>query len=124
MLGGAAVLAVSAPLLAACAGGDDDVKAPDAGTELSPSADVPVGGGVILGDDNVVITQPTEGDFKAFSATCTHQSCQVVSVDKTINCDCHGSKFSITDGSVADGPATESLPEVKITVKDGTITTV
>jgi len=36
---------------------------------------VPVGGGVIMDDpDQYVVTQPTRGDFKAFSKICTHQS--------------------------------------------------
>ena len=48
-----------------------------------------------------MVTQPTEGDFKGFSAVCTHQGCLVANVDGgTINCTCHGSQFSIEDGSV------------------------
>ena len=85
-----------------------------------PSAatvEVPVGGGVILDDANYVITQPTAGEFKAFSKICTHQNCPVTAVEGgTINCSCHGSKFSIKDGSVQNGPATKPLPEAKVTV--------
>ena len=65
-----------------------------------------------------MVTQPTEGDFKGFSAICTHQGCTVGSVsDGTINCACHGSQFSIEDGSVTAGPATAALPEVQLAVK-------
>ncbi|MEV3926668.1 Rieske (2Fe-2S) protein [Actinomadura coerulea] len=39
----------------------------------------------------------------------------------TINCPCHGSKFKITDGSVASPPADEPLAEKKVTVQDGKI---
>jgi Rieske Fe-S protein len=89
---------------------------------IAKTTDIPVGGGVILGDHNVVITQPTAGNFKAFSATCTHQGCRVASVsDGTINCNCHGSKFNITDGSVANPPAPSPLPPVTITVESGEI---
>jgi Rieske Fe-S protein len=74
-------------------------------------ADVPVGGGVILKDANYVITQPTKGEFKAFSKICTHMGCPVAEVVKTINCKCHGSKYSIEDGSVVNPPAEKGLAE-------------
>ena len=74
------------------------------------TSEVPVGGGVILDDADYVITQPTAGEFKAFSKICTHQRCPVGSVeDGTINCPCHGSKYSIEDGSVVNPPAPDPL---------------
>jgi nitrite reductase/ring-hydroxylating ferredoxin subunit len=85
---------------------------------LAKTTDIPVGGGKLFAAQGVVVTQPTEGTFKAFSAICTHQRCPVASVDGgTINCTCHGSKFSIEDGSVKAGPATTPLAakEVKVT---------
>jgi Rieske Fe-S protein len=82
------------------------------GTVLAAVPDVPVGGGVVLADRDVVITQPVSGTFKAFSATCTHQGCAVSEVaNGTINCPCHGSRFAVADGSVTAGPATTPLPE-------------
>jgi Rieske Fe-S protein len=84
---------------------------------LAKTADIPVGGGKIFAKKGVVVTQPTEGTFKAFSTVCTHQGCAVEKIeDGTINCLCHGSKFKIADGSVADGPAPKPLPAKKITV--------
>ncbi len=60
---------------------------------------------MILTDQNIVVTQPTKGTFEGFSATCTHQGCQLASVAAgTINCACHGSQFSIKDGSNVTGP--------------------
>lgn len=96
---------------------------PDAdGRELASTADVPVGGGTVLPDEKIVVTQPEEGDFKAFSAICTHQNCVVSGVaDGTVNCACHGSRFKITDGSVEQGPATRPLPEERITVEGNSI---
>ncbi|MDG4782677.1 Rieske (2Fe-2S) protein [Micromonospora sp. WMMD961] len=85
---------------------------------LATTADIPVGGGKILAAEGVVITQPTAGQFKGFSPICTHQNCPVSNVDGgTINCTCHGSKFSIEDGSVKAGPATKPLPpkDIKVT---------
>nr|WP_221634107.1 Rieske (2Fe-2S) protein [Nocardioides luti] len=115
------------PLLAACGGGDS--TASDTASTAKPSAgpltttsDVEVGGGAVFADEKVVVTQPTEGDFKCFSAVCPHQGCLVASVDGgTINCTCHGSKFSIEDGSVENGPATTGLDEVAITVDGDSI---
>jgi Rieske Fe-S protein len=142
-LTGAAVGGLTLPLLAACGGGGSssataDDSAPqsspgdggtDGGTGQSPAplvatAEVPVGGGVILGAENVVVTQPEKGTFEGFSATCTHQGCTLASVDSgTINCGCHGSQFSITDGSNVTGPndtpagSVAALPKVAVKVK-------
>jgi Rieske Fe-S protein len=92
------------------------------GEELASTSDIPVGGGTIFKDEKVVVTQPQQGEFKAFSAICTHQQCTVATVaDGTINCVCHGSKFNITDGAVANPPATRPLPEKKITVDGNSI---
>jgi Rieske Fe-S protein len=78
---------------------------------------VPVGGGVILEDADYVITQPTKGEFKAFSKICTHQGCPVASVSNgVIHCNCHGSEYSIEDGSVTNPPAPKPLAEAKTTV--------
>ena len=85
------------------------------------TADVPVGGGVVLEDAKYVVTQPTEGQFKAFSSTCTHQGCKVAEVSDTINCKCHGSKFSIEDGSVVSPPADKPLPESPTTVSGDSV---
>ena len=96
---------------------------PQAGAVLGTTSQIPVGGGVIFADSKVVVTQPTAGTFKAFTSVCTHQGCQVASVaNGTINCDCHGSKFSIKDGSVVHDPAPQPLAARKITVSGDTIT--
>lgn len=92
------------------------------GTVLTPTASVPVGGGVILAEQAVVVTQPTAGEFKAFSAICTHQGCLVGPVENNeIICPCHGSKFSATDGSVLQGPATQPLAPGKASVSGGNV---
>ncbi|HEY3561506.1 MAG TPA: Rieske (2Fe-2S) protein [Kribbella sp.] len=89
---------------------------------LARTTEVPVGGGVIIGAGQVVITQPKAGTFKGFTSICTHQQCQLAGVDGgTINCGCHGSKFDISDGSVVHGPATKPLPAKPITVSGGSI---
>ncbi len=109
---------------------DDDAESTDENADdegggaegLVAAADVPIGGGVILADQGIVVTQPTEGEFRAFSSTCTHQGCTVADVsDGLIRCPCHGSRYFIEDGSVENGPATQGLPEVEISEQDGQI---
>ena len=77
------------------------------------TSDVPVGGGVII-EEKYVVTQPAEGEFKVFSAICTHQQNPVGEVtDKQIICPFHQSHFSITDGSAVSGPAQDRpLPAI------------
>jgi len=85
--------------------------------QLATTAEVPVGGGKIISGPNVVVTQPVAGTFKGFSAVCTHQGCIVATIaNGTIDCPCHGSKFSVKVGSVVNGPAASPLSPVAITV--------
>ena len=99
-------------------GGSGSADGAKAGKELATTADVPVEGGLILPDDKVVITQPTEGTFLAFSAVCTHQFFTVTSVeDDTIMCNHHGSQYDAKTGAVKQGPAQAGLQKVGIVVK-------
>src|SRR5437764_9853902 len=89
---------------------------------LASTSDVPVGGGKILADKKIVLTQPKSGEFHGFSAVCTHAGCTVGSVSSgTINCPCHGSRFNITTGAVVNGPAASPLPAVSIKVQGTSI---
>jgi Rieske Fe-S protein len=113
--------------IAACGPGATATSAPKANPtaskDLGKTSAIPVNGGVIFPDQNVVVTQPAAGTFKAFSATCTHAGCQVGTVSGgLIMCPCHGSEYSITDGSVTRGPAPTSLAPATITVANGEIT--
>ncbi|MGW1466647.1 Rieske (2Fe-2S) protein [Streptomyces sp. NPDC002308] len=93
------------------------------GTVLGSTGDVPEGGGKVFAEQGVVVTQPTAGQFKAFSATCTHQGCAVSGVtDGAITCPCHQSTFDPATGEPTGGPATVALPSKRITVADGSIT--
>ncbi|MFF0157427.1 Rieske 2Fe-2S domain-containing protein [Streptomyces sp. NPDC005263] len=89
---------------------------------IAKTADVPVGGGLVVDQEKVVVTQPRRGVFHAFTALCTHQGCTVSTIsDGAIGCPCHGSAFDITDGSVRNGPATRPLSARRVQVRGGSV---
>ena len=144
VISGATATVIGLPVLAAC-GSDDPETAtdpasdptsssspPDGGGEtpngggagggFGATSDIPVGGCAVFSDQKCVVTQPSEGNFKAFTSVCTHQGCTVsVSTNGVIPCSCHGSEFSIEDGSVLQGPATAPLAEIAISVDGDSI---
>ncbi len=126
VIGGIVGFGIGAPLVAACgssggSGGSGSGGSPSTGA-VGKTSEVPVGSGKIFSAEKVVVTQPTKDDFQAFSAICTHQGCIVADVKgQDIDCTCHGSKFSIKDGSVVQGPATQPLEKLTATVKNGEI---
>lgn len=134
LLYGIAAAGAAVPVIAACGSSADigtpsaDVTGPGGATTEAPASgiptsDIPVGGGAIYPDEAIVVTQPTEGTFKAFSTRCTHSGCPVDTVaDGTIQCPCHGSRFSISDGSVQDGPARGPLTAKAVTLDGDTLT--
>ena len=121
-----------AATLAACGGGSSTSspgstsgsgQAGNSGNAaLASTSEIPVGGGKVFSAEKVVVTQPTAGEFKGFSAVCTHLGCLVDKVASgTIDCPCHGSKYSVKNGSVVTGPAPKPLPAQKIKVAGGKI---
>jgi nitrite reductase/ring-hydroxylating ferredoxin subunit len=119
-----------AATLAACGGGGSSSGATSGSGQagsggnatLASTSEIPVGGGKVFSAEKVVITQPTAGQFKGFSAVCTHMQCLVDKVaGGTIDCPCHGSEFSVKNGSVVSGPAPSPLPAQAIKVADGKI---
>jgi len=126
---GVGVIGVAGTVLAACSG-DEPTTTPtgDASTPaetgsaasgaIAGTADVPVSGGLVVeSPDAIVITQPAEGEFKAFSAICTHQQCTVATItDNVIMCPCHGSTYDASTGEPTGGPAPSALTPIEITV--------
>ena len=93
-----------------------------AANALATTSEIPVGSGKIFTEQKVVVTQPTSGDFKAFSAVCTHMGCIVSQISNgTIDCPCHGSQYSIKNGAVVAGPAPSPLPAEAIKVSGTSI---
>jgi Rieske Fe-S protein len=122
--GAPAAAPVAAAPAAPAAPAPDAGPAPNGLTAVAgiPVADLPVGGGTVFADRDLVVTRPSETEVRAFSATCTHQGCAVGSVaGGEIVCPCHGSAFSVEDGRPLAGPATEPLAERNVTVRDGVV---
>ena len=117
---GAGAQAATASAPSAASGAGSTVKAADV---LATTSEIPLGGGMIFTAHTVVVTQPSAGDFKAFSAVCTHMGCIVNKIaNGTIDCPCHGSQYSIKDGAVVAGPAPAPLPSKTIKVSGNDIT--
>ena len=114
----------SGALLASCAEGDSNVIAPEGTVEVGSASAVGVGKAARLthGSTTVIVSQPSSGEYKAFSTVCTHQGCQVQVQDSNrIVCPCHGSEFAVADGSVVHGPAESPLASYPVQVKGGKI---
>ncbi|MQS14431.1 Rieske (2Fe-2S) protein [Streptomyces kaniharaensis] len=126
LCGAAAVLAAGGTVAvtgcgssAGSSGASGAAKGP---VDLGPASAVPEGGGKVFREQRIVVTQPTAGQYKAFSAKCTHAGCIVDQVkNQQIQCPCHGSRFAITDGAVQDGPAPTPLPAYTVTVEGGNL---
>lgn len=130
LISGMAAAGLAVPVLAACGSSGTSAPAPGAGSgsgsgqsfQVSAS-EIPVGGGKIFPSDAIVVTQPAAGQFKAFSAVCTHAGCIVSQISNgEIVCGCHFSMYSISDGSVQGGPAPRPLPELSVSVSGDTLT--
>lgn len=116
-----------AGVLAACGGGGGDSGSDDGSAASGPTtvktSDIPVGGGKVFDGPKVVVTQPTAGEFKAFTAVCTHQSFLVGNVQGgTINCLHHGSMYNMSTGAVVGGPAPAPLAAKTVTVNGDSLT--
>jgi Rieske Fe-S protein len=103
--------------------GAESSPSPDAGVGevLATTSEFPTGGGKVVTTTAagvVVVTQPADGEFKAFSGKCTHQGCPVSEVlENEIRCNCHGSTFDATTGDPMAGPAMVGLAPVAIAVE-------
>jgi nitrite reductase/ring-hydroxylating ferredoxin subunit len=128
LLQGAGAAVVAGAALTACGSSADGGGATAGGAAVpgpvGKAADVPVGGGTVFADANVVVTQPTSGSFKGFSTRCTHQGCAVSSVQNGfIICPCHNSRFAVGDGEpTSDSLAKKPLAPVTVSVANGEVT--
>ena len=80
-------------------------------------------GGFVVVSGTIIVN--TGGDnFVALSSICTHSGCTVgYSVqNNNFPCPCHGSVFN-TNGSVANGPATQALKQYGVS-REGNVLTI
>jgi nitrite reductase/ring-hydroxylating ferredoxin subunit len=87
---------------------------------VAKTSDIPFGSGKKFDVEGVpiLITQPRAGEFRGFSAVCTHAGFVMSNVaNSEIKCDNHGAVYSADDGSVLSGPAPVALGKVTVTVE-------
>ncbi|MGN9840538.1 Rieske (2Fe-2S) protein [Nonomuraea sp. H19] len=120
---GAAGVAACGLALAGCSVEDTKAQQSLKGKVIAKTADVPVGGGMVIEDLKIVLTQPAQGVYKAFSAICTHKGCAVSTPkENVIRCACHGSEFAADSGKATKGPAIAGLAAFQVKVEgDGIV---
>jgi nitrite reductase/ring-hydroxylating ferredoxin subunit len=87
---------------------------------VAKTTDIPIGSGKKFDVDGVqiLITQPRAGEFRGFSAVCTHAGFVMSNMaNSEIKCDNHGAVYSADDGSVLSGPAPRALGKVTVTIE-------
>ena len=131
---GIATAASAALALSACAAEPESATTspPSATVDQAPSelsgeirlglaSEVMVGSGNKFMIDEmltILVTQPKAGDYRGFSATCTHAGCIVSGVrDGEIACGCHGARFDVASGAVLAGPARTALGRINIELR-------
>ncbi|MEU7021350.1 Rieske (2Fe-2S) protein [Streptomyces sp. NPDC048717] len=124
VLKGAALAGAAGLGVAACSTdsnlGHAQNPVPTAPVDLGAPADVPVGGAKLYREQRLLVHCPAEGQYKAFSAQCTHAGCVLDKIENNEgNCPCHHSRFDVATGKAIQGPATVPLPEVPVRVENG-----
>ncbi len=68
-----------------------------------------------FGNKPGILIHSAEGEWKAFSAICTHLTCTVTyqSQSETIFCPCHNGRFDI-EGRVISGPPPSALEKFRV----------
>jgi Rieske Fe-S protein len=122
---GCCLLGAGALVLPGCE--SDKSKSTGAGEELDIGAipELAATGGAVkrtIGENNggrpVIILRKAASEFLVLSSVCTHEGCEVnlpASAGATIDCPCHGSRFSGSDGKVVQGPASSPLRQYSST---------
>jgi Rieske Fe-S protein len=82
------------------------------------AGEIPIGGVKLFHypgpKDQCIMVRTGADSYVAYSQKCTHLSCAVyyARAQNRLECPCHEGYFSITDGSVLQGPPTRPLPRV------------
>ncbi|MEO5633546.1 Rieske (2Fe-2S) protein [Gaiella sp.] len=66
-----------------------------------------------------LVVARSEGRYVAFETWCSHEECPLSDgwiEGAAVRCACHGALFSLTDGTVLEGPALEAIIVVEASV--------
>jgi nitrite reductase/ring-hydroxylating ferredoxin subunit/uncharacterized membrane protein len=78
----------------------------------------------VVVDDTPILLLARGEDIYAIHDRCSHRGCSLsqgtVDGDEVV-CACHGSRFSVRDGSVLHGPATAAQPAFQVRVQGGRV---
>jgi Rieske Fe-S protein len=91
---------------------------PNSPRVIAHADEIPVGDSKIFQypgvNDPCFLIRPAADRYLAYSRLCTHNSCPVFyhPDENVFACNCHGGVFSITDGSVLQGPPPRPLPRI------------
>jgi nitrite reductase/ring-hydroxylating ferredoxin subunit len=76
-------------------------------------------------DDTPVLLVRHRKHVHAIHDRCSHRGCSLAGTGEldgeTVQCGCHGSRFSLRDGSVERGPATSPQPAYEVREQDGRV---
>ncbi len=88
------------------------------------ASDIPNDSGSIVkfGSKPVILLRTADGEFRAFSATCTHLDCTVQYKKELglIWCACHNGKYDLKGRNVS-GPPPRPLTEYRVVVQGGEV---
>jgi nitrite reductase/ring-hydroxylating ferredoxin subunit/uncharacterized membrane protein len=97
---------------------------PDEWTDALAAADLGTEPVSVVVQDTPVLVARAGGEVLAVHDRCSHRGCLLSTgtIDgETIECACHGSRFSLRDGRVERGPATAPQPAFDVREVDGRI---
>jgi len=92
--------------------------------------EIPIGGVKLFNyptkDDHCILVRTSENEHLSYSQKCTHLSCAVYysQKDNRLECPCHKGFFSVSDGSVLQGPPSRPLPKIILESRGGELVAV
>jgi nitrite reductase/ring-hydroxylating ferredoxin subunit len=101
-------------------------KGPDEWTAAAGSGELSEGEpkAVVVEDTPVLLLRHRDG-VHALHDRCSHRGCSLAELGEvdgeTIQCGCHGSRFSLRDGAVERGPATVGQPAYEVREREGKV---
>lgn len=101
-------------------------KGPDDWTEATAADELADGEPkAVVVDDTPVFLLRHRDHVHAIHDRCSHRGCSLAELGEvdgeTVECGCHGSRFSLRDGSVERGPATIGQPAYEVRERDGKV---